>query len=285
METIASARTWAARRLEQAAVESATLTADLLLRHVLGWTRVQVLTRPEVPLNADALARFKDLVERRAQGEPLQYLTEEQEFYGLRLRVTADVLIPRPETEILVEEAVNLARDKRAQMLRFADVGTGSGSISVAFAHEVPAAFGCAVDMSLPALRIARANALRHGVADRIGFLCCDVLDAFPEAPLFDLILSNPPYVANSEYNTLPREVREHEPHSALFAGASGLDVLSRLMSQAAVRLVRGGYLLVEIGIGQADAVRKMVQPATLCLESVLDDLQGIPRCVVARKL
>ncbi len=285
METIGSARAWAARRLEQAGVESASLTADLLLGHILGWSRVQVLTRPEVSVDVETLALFKALVERRGKGEPLQYLTGEQEFYGLRFRVTEDVLIPRPETETLVEKAVNLARGMRAHMLRFADVGTGSGCISVAFVHEVPAAQGCAVDTSLAALRIARANALRHGVADRIGFLCCDVLEAFPETPLFDLILSNPPYVANAEYNDLPREVREHEPHPALFAGASGLDVLDRLIQQAAARLVHGGYLLMEIGVGQADAVTKMMLPAVFGVESVLDDLQGIPRCVVARKL
>jgi release factor glutamine methyltransferase len=270
--------------LKLADVKSATLTADLLLGHVLGLDRVQVLSRPEVPLRPEALERFTALVQRRLQGEPLQYLIGEQEFYGLSFRVTPDVLIPRPETEILVEQAVSLARGQRRQSMRFADVGTGSGCIAVAFAHEVPGSLGIAVDVSVPALALARENAAHHGVLGRILFLCCDLLAAFPPEPFFDLILSNPPYVASGEYNTLPGSVRDHEPHLALFGGESGLAVCRRLIPQMAERLLPGGHLLVEVGTGQVDAVTQMVLQEGIAVEGLLNDLQKIPRCIVARK-
>lgn len=239
---------------------------------------------PQVPLAPEARERFAALVQRRSRSEPLQYLTGEQEFYGLRFRVTPDVLIPRPETEILVEQAVSLASWRWRRPVRFADVGTGSGCIAVAVAHEVPDARGCAVDVSLPALEIARDNASCHGVLDRIRFLCCDLLEGLPPEPLFDFILSNPPYVALPEYNTLPVMVRDYEPHVALFAGESGLDVCRRLMPQAAARLVSGGYLLVEVGLGQAEEAKRLALHEAFSVESVLNDLQGIPRCIVVRK-
>ena len=284
MDTVGGARALAARELKRAGVESATLTADLLLGHVLGWDRVQVVSRPEAPLSAEAGKQFRDLLRRRARGEPLQYLTGEQEFYGLRFRVSPDVLIPRPETEVLVEKAVSLARGCRRQPVRFADVGTGSGCIAVGVAHEVSDSFGCAVDISTRALAIARENASRHGVLGRIRFLSCDLLEGLRPEPYFDFILSNPPYVARTEYNTLPLIVREHEPHIALFADQSGFDAHRRLIPQAAAQLVPGGYLLVEVGLGQAEEVTRMILQVKLSLEAVLSDLQGIARCVVARK-
>jgi release factor glutamine methyltransferase len=270
--------------LKRAGLESAALTADLLLGHVLGWDRVQVVSRPQVPLPSEARERFEALVQRRSQNEPLQYLTGEQEFYGLRFYVTPDVLIPRPETEILVEQAVSLARSWQRQPVRIADVGTGSGCIAVAVAHEVPSSRVCAVDVSLPALKIARENASSHGVLDRVQLLCCDLLEGLRPEPFFEFILSNPPYVARTEYNTLPGMVREHEPHIALFAGESGLDVCRRLIPQAAVRLVPGGYLLMEIGLGQAGEVIKVAQREGFLVKGALNDLQGIARCIVARK-
>lgn len=284
MDTVGTARAWAAQELRRAAVESAALTADLLLGCVLGWDRVQVLSRPEAPLSADAWDRYKALVQRRARGEPLQYLTGEQEFYGLRFRVTPDVLIPRPETEILVEQAVGLARECRRRPVRFADVGTGSGCIAVSVAHEVADSAALAADVSLPALALARENAFRHGVLGRVQLLCCDLLSGLPPRPFLDFILCNPPYVARTEYNTLPAVVRDHEPHIALFAGESGLDVYRRLIPQAAVRLVPRGYLLVEVGAGQAESVTQLMQREGLSVEGVLPDLQGILRCIVSRK-
>ncbi len=283
METVREARTWAIRTLEQAGVDSPALTADLLLGRVLEWSRVRVLSRPEAHLRADSLECFRSLIERRSKGEPLQYLTGEQEFFGLALRVTPEVLIPRPETEILVERAISLASGRREP--RIVDVGTGSGCIAVAVAHEIPDATLCAVDISLSALCVARTNAVRHGVLDRIRFFACNLLEGIRRQPFFDFVLSNPPYVADSEYNTLPAVVRDHEPHPALFAGASGLAMHRRLVPQAAVHLVPGGYLLLEIGLGQADAVTGLIRQEGLSLESIHSDLQGIPRCVVARKM
>jgi release factor glutamine methyltransferase len=284
MNTIGTARAWAAQELRRAAVESATLAADLLLGYVLGCDRVQIVSRPEAPLPAHASDQYVALVQRMAKGEPLQYLTGEREFFGLRFRVTPDVLIPRPETEILVEQAVRLARKCRSRPVRLADVGTGSGCIAVSVAHEVPDAVALAVDVSLPALALARENAARHGVLDRVPLLCCDMLEGLPPQPFFDFILSNPPYVARTEYNTLPATVRDYEPHVALFAGESGLEAYRRLIPQAGARLLPQGYLLVEVGAGQAEAVTQMMLRDDLSIESVLTDLQGIPRCVVSRK-
>jgi release factor glutamine methyltransferase len=269
--------------LKPVGAESATLTAELLIGHILGWSRVQVLTRPEAPLGAEAAAKLQALVRRRLQGEPLQYLTGEQEFYGLQFRVTPAVLIPRPETEILVEQAVGLAAGLTGTSARFLDVGTGSGCIAISVACRIPGLLGCAVDISFPALEIARQNASRHRVLDRIEFLCSDLLDGLSPLPRYDLILSNPPYVADMEYDTLPETVRGYEPHSALFAGESGLEIYSRLLPQATGRLRRGGHLLVEIGLGQADAVIRMMERHEFAVQGVFKDLQGIPRCIVAR--
>ncbi|HYK87571.1 MAG TPA: peptide chain release factor N(5)-glutamine methyltransferase [Acidobacteriota bacterium] len=285
MDTIGAARTWAIHVLEQAGVEPATLTADLLLAFVLGWDRVQVLTRAETQLQPESHARFTELIARRSKGEPLQYLTGEQEFYGLKFRVTPEVLIPRPETEILVEKAIDLAGEVRGRPVRFVDVGTGSGCISVAVAQALPGSLSCAIDISMPALTIARENAQRHGVLGRIQFLCCDLLGGVASEPSFDMILSNPPYVADTEYNSLPVMVRDHEPHPALFAGRRGTDVQRRLIPQVGSRLHAGGYLLMEIGLGQPDTVTQLIRQGGLSLEGILDDLQGIPRCVVARKI
>ncbi len=267
-----------------AGVESAALTADLLLGHVLGWSRARVLTHPEDTLPAADAERFEALVRRRLGGEPLQYLTGEQEFYGLRFGVTPDVLIPRPETEILVDKALSLARGKAQRALRYVDVGTGSGCIAVAIAYELPGSWGVAADISPGALRVARENARRLGVLDRLRFCCGDLLEGISPSPHFDFILSNPPYVARREYNTLPKMVSEHEPHVALFSGESGLDVYRRLIPQAAARLVPGGHLLMELGLGQDEAVRQMALSEAFKVECIVEDLRGIPRCIVARK-
>jgi release factor glutamine methyltransferase len=283
VDTVGSARAWALEELKKAGVGSAALTADLLLGHVLGWERVRVLSRPESALSTRMREAFANLVRRRIRGEPLQYLTGRQEFYGLSFRVSPEVLIPRPETEVLVEHAVLLARRFHRRPVRFVDVGTGSGCMAVAFASQVPDAVGCAVDISPAALGVARENADSHAVSTRIRFLCCDLLEGFAPRPLFDFVLSNPPYVALTEYNSLPGEVREHEPHLALFSGFNGLDVCRKLISQAARRLLPGGFLLVEIGLGQVDEVTQLLSKEGLCAAEVLNDLQNIPRCVVAR--
>ena len=265
-----------------ACVDAPRLTAEVLLAHVLGWDRARVIAHLHDPLAAAARAQFRVLARRRAAGEPLQYLTGQQEFYGLTFRVTPAVLIPRPETEILVEQAVALAR-RSGTPVRFVDVGTGSGCIAIAVARELPGAAGCATDISAGALAVARDNALRLGVCVRVAFVRSDLLACFPPRPLFDLILSNPPYVAGAELAGLPGLVRDHEPHTALLGGESGIEVYHRLILHAAARLATPGHLLLEVGDGQAKAVSALIRQAGLILEKIVQDLQGIPRCLVAR--
>ncbi len=285
MHTVASARAWAIEELRRSHVESPVLTADILLGFVLGWDRVRILSHPERIIREASWLGLQNVVSRRAQGEPLQYLTQEREFYGLVFHVTPAVLIPRPETELLVEKAVSLIRNSPDPDTRFLDVGTGSGCIAISVAHEVPSSTGWAVDLSSSALQIARENAERNRVAERILFVQADLLECFAWKPLFDFILCNPPYIPLGEYDRLPPEVRDHEPHNALFGGESGLEVYDRLIPEVSSRLASGGYLLLEVGAGQADGVGHLVEEAGLYLEMTINDLQGIPRCLVGRKL
>jgi release factor glutamine methyltransferase len=280
---VKDARTRAALELAQAQIESPHLTAELLLGYALGWDRVRVLTDFDAPLDKESTERFLAAVRRRIQGEPLQHITGQQEFYGRMFHVSPAVLIPRPETEILVESVVSLAKDQK-QGVRFADVGTGSGCIAVSVAAELPGCRGWAVDLSLEALAIARQNAIQHRVGGRIQFVCGNLLDAFPPEPAFDFILSNPPYVARRDAAGLPDMVRDHEPHLALFGGELGLEVYFRLVPQAAARLLPGGHLVLELGIGQSPDVVRLIEQEGLAVVKVLDDLRGIPRCILARK-
>lgn len=283
MQTIASARMRAIEELKRASVESPTLTADLLLGFVLGWDRVRVLSHPEQLLDEESLILLEDLLLRRTKGEPVQYLTGEKEFYGHVFQVTPDVLIPRPETEILVERAIELIRS-RAASVRFADIGTGSGCIAISIACEIPSSYGYAVDISPAALRIARHNAFQNRVADRVLPICGDLLECFPRQECLDLILSNPPYIPLSDYNSLPAEVRSYEPHLALFGGESGLDIYRRLIPESMIRLVSGGFLLLELGEGQEEQVTRLVSDEGFLLKMMIHDLQGIPRCLIAQK-
>jgi release factor glutamine methyltransferase len=282
-ETVRSALALAVQRLSEAGVESSRLTAELLLGDILGWSRVRTLTCPEAPVDEISCGRFFALVQRRMAGEPLQYIRGEQEFYGLRFRVTPAVLIPRPETELLVEAALNLATSM-ATGLRFADIGTGCGCIAVSFAAHAPASIGWAVDTSPAALAIAAENAARGGVRDRLCFICGDLLECLGTSPGFDFVFSNPPYIAEHEFSGLAPQVRDHEPSLALLGGASGLAYFPRLISQASCRMRPGGCLLLEIGAGQSGAVGEFLLAEGLKIEKILDDLQGIPRCIIARK-
>jgi release factor glutamine methyltransferase len=283
MHTIAASKTHIIAELKKANVESPELTADLLIGFVLGWDRVRVLSHPEHILEESARDLLWNLVSRRIQREPLQYLTGEQEFFGYSFRVTPDVLIPRPETELLVEQALGLIQE-RAMPVRFADIGTGTGCISVAILREVPFAFCYAIDRSVAALRIAKENALRHQVNHRIAWIGSDLLECLPRRGFLDLILSNPPYVPLKDFDSLSPEVREFEPHQALFAGERGLDVYVRLIPECLPRLVPGGFLLLELGAGQVEAVGRFVEEAGFFLKTVVNDLRGIPRCLIAQK-
>ncbi len=226
-----------------AVTDTPRLEAEVLLAHVTRLARTTLLAHPEQPLSAEEQAHYGDLLARRAAGIPLPYLTGRVEFFGLEFVVTPDVLIPRPETEMLVERA--LERGPRTVV----DVGTGSGCVAVALAVRLPRARIYATDLSRAALRVAVENARRQGVADRIHFLQADL--ASPLRGPVDLVVSNPPYVAEEEWASLPESVREHEPRLALDGGPGGLRVIRRLLADAARLLRPGGVLLVEIGAGQ----------------------------------
>jgi release factor glutamine methyltransferase len=258
---------------------SARRDAEMLLMHVTGRDRAYLLTHPEAPLSSEEQARFDSAIARRAAHEPIQYITGTQEFYGLAFAVTPAVLIPRPETEHLVEAALErIAPQERA---RIADVGTGSGAIAVVLAHYRPLAQVTALDIAPAALAVARANAERHHVADRIRFVASDLLAAVASEPPFDLIAANPPYVPESECASLEPQVRDWEPATALFAGPDGLDAYRRLIPQARALLKPYGWLLMEIGHGQEAALRSLL--ARWREVEFIADLQGIPRVAVAK--
>lgn len=261
--------------------------AELLLMHVLDCDLATLLTHPDRALSPADLALYNSLIERRLNAEPIQYIIGEQEFYGLSFRVTPDVLIPRPETEHLVEALLERINSEDSEdggaSLRIVDVGTGSGAIAVAIAHALPRSELTAVDLSSAALSLARQNAERHGVSGRMRFVHSDLLNALDGESLdagFDAIIANPPYIADGE--VLERQVRDYEPHAALYAGPTGLEVYERLIPQARNLLRPGGWLMLEIGHGQKSALRELLRG--WAEGSFKDDLQGIPRVVVARR-
>jgi release factor glutamine methyltransferase len=284
--TVRSALRDAMGRLQVMQVPSYALAAELLLMYALGCDRAWIYSHPEALLDAGAVRKFFELVAQRASGVPTQYLTGKQEFWGLEFEVTPAVLIPRPETEHVVEVAIErLGEERRRENLRITDIGTGSGCIAVALAHELRRAEIVATDISGAALEIARRNAGRHGVAGRIRFAECDLLDAAAaEGRLFDLIVSNPPYVARAEESQLPREVREHEPSQALFGGATGTEIYARLIAEAAQQLRSGGLLVLEIGYGALERVRPVLENASWKKIRVTNDLAGIPRVISAER-
>jgi release factor glutamine methyltransferase len=274
-------------RLRAANVPSHSLAAELLLMHALGRDRTWMYANPESALDEATAASFFQLIARRAAGAPTQYLTGKQEFWGLEFEVTPAVLIPRPETEHLVEVALErLGAERVSVPLRVADIGTGSGCIAIALARELPRAEIFGTDISAQALAVARRNAEKHGVTARVRFVECNLLDGVPtDAGTFDLIVSNPPYVAREEAAQLPREVREHEPHEALFAGPGGAEIYAPLVAQAAKRLRSGGLLVVEIGYGALERVRPLLGDSNTWTDvRVTSDLAGIPRVISAER-
>jgi len=292
------------KRLRAANVPSHTLAAELLLMHALGRDRTWLYTHPEALLDMAAAEKYFALVSRRASGEPTQYLTGKQEFWGLEFEVTPAVLIPRPETEHVVEVAlerlgmrgikINLQTREPSPALRIADVGTGSGCLAVALAHELPHAEIFATDISAEALAVAKQNTARHGLANRVHFLNTNLLEAVlhesritsHESLLFDLIVSNPPYVARNAADQLPQEVRDHEPNVALFPGPTGVEIYARLIEQAGSLLRPGGFLVLELGFDSADHVRRIfaAEPGWTNV-SLTNDLAGIPRVIAAERI
>ena len=309
-------------QLRDAQVPSYTLAAELLLLHALGRDRTWIYSHPEEEIPAACIERYLALVRRRAAGEPTQHLTGKQEFWGLEFEVTPDVLIPRPETEHVIEVALDrlAVRELRAGQrqetdgagLLIADIGTGSACIAIALAKELPAATLLATDISAAALAVARRNAARHNIASRIEFLECHLLNglAYSEArlaahgpasssknrghespipshpsPSFDLIASNPPYIGRREAATLMREVREHEPEIALYGGEEGHELYADLIAEAAMHLKPGGILVLELGHNSLPAVEPLLDSSTWTKVGVTNDLAGIPRVLAAEKL
>lgn len=261
--------------------ERAHRDAETLLRFVLERDRTWLLTHMNRGIDVDQGQRLDGALDRRLAGEPIQYITGETEFYGLPFRVTRDVLVPRPETEHSVEKVLEFARQYRVP--RIADVGTGSGAIAVVVARLLPDAQVTAIDVSPRALAIAKMNAARNGVGERICYLEGDLLAPIAEER-FDIVVSNPPYVAESDRDTLAVEVREYEPAIALFAGNDGLDVYRRLIPAARDVLVPGGHIALEIGYGQANRVEALLAAAGFDPIEFTPDMQGIARVASARR-
>jgi release factor glutamine methyltransferase len=319
-------------QLREAHIPSYTLAAELLLLHILARDRTWLYAHPEDQVSAADAERFFALIARRAVGEPTQHLTGKQEFWGLEFEVTPDVLIPRPETEHLIEIVLDrlALRELRAgrkqtltgEGLHIADVGTGSGCIAIALAKELPGATIYATDISSAALTVARRNAARHSVSDRVRFLECNLVEGLTAsratsstvssvgaqnaAPLlgnaaakaesgarvtehgsrsFDLIASNPPYIGRREAATLMREVRDHEPEIALYGGEEGYELYADLIAQAAAHLKPGGILVLELGHNGLPAVQPLLEAPAWANVGVTNDLAGIPRVLAAERL
>jgi release factor glutamine methyltransferase len=280
-------------QLREARVPSFTLAAELLLLHVLGRDRTWIYSHPEEKVSPADAARYFALLARRASGEPTQHLTGKQEFWGLEFEVTPDVLIPRPETEHLIEVALDrlAVREIRAgrkqtltgEGLQIADIGTGSGCIAVALAKELPAATIHATDISPAALSVASRNATRHSLESRIHFVERNLLEGVPNH--FDLIVSNPPYVGRREKETLEREVRDHEPELALYGGEEGYEFYAELITLSAAYLKPGGLLVLELGHNSLPAVQPLLDASAWTNVGVTNDLAGIPRVIAAERL
>jgi release factor glutamine methyltransferase len=303
---------WTTDYLKKHGSESPRLEAEVLLASAKLCERIMLYAAFDEVVSDELRARFRDLVKRRAEGTPVAYLVGKKEFYSLALRVTPDVLIPRPETESVVvevlealgggspkskvqspksEEADEFAANteienpkSKIQNPLLADVGTGSGAIAIAVAKHAPSVRITAIDLSKSALEVARANAAQHGVADRIDFFEGDLLSSLPAEPRFAVIASNPPYVSETEYEQLAPQVKNHEPRQALVAGPTGTETIERLIPQAAERLLPGGWLIVELSPMIAARVVELIaadsryEPATQ-----IKDLAGLARVVKAR--
>jgi release factor glutamine methyltransferase len=302
---VRSALTEGITHLERENVPSGALAAELLLMNALGLDRAWLYSHPEDELDAATREQYFSTIAQRAAGVPTQHLTGHQEFWGLDFEVTPDVLIPRPETEHVIEVALErlgvgstLGTPRRNEAFRIADVGTGSGCIAIALAREFPAAQIVATDISTAALEVARRNAARHEVSSRIEFIECNLLDGVlhgsritghpsltaraSETRTFDLVASNPPYIGIWEAPTLPREVRDHEPAIALFGGETGTEIYAPLIAQAAMLLRPGGILVLELGHESAEHVSRLLADCEWLGLAISKDLAGIPRVACA---
>lgn len=274
----------ATQELDSGGVPDARREAGSLLSFILGKDRTFLISHAEDQVDDRSWNRFREFVERRATGEPLQYITGVQDFYGREFRVTPDVLIPRPETELLVEAALQIVGNTGAAP-SICDVGTGSGCIAVTLLCEIVSARAVALDKSPAALEIAKLNAQNLSVADRMHFVVSDCFNSLNSSDYeFNLIVSNPPYVAEVALAGLQREVRDHEPLVALSPGPDGLSIIRRLIDEAPPFIKPGGHMLMEIGFDQGEAVTTLVDGSAWALREIRPDLQGIPRIVVLQR-
>jgi release factor glutamine methyltransferase len=278
----------AAEILAQAGVATARLDAEALLSHIIMKDRVWLITHRDDALEDDHQRGFADVVQRRTRREPLQHIIGNQEFWGLEFKVSPDVLIPRPETEFIIEAALAIVRDRNTPV-RIIDLCTGSGCIAVSLAKELTAARVIATDASEKALALARENTRGHGVSERIRFLPGDLFEPLEELDIrgqIDIIVSNPPYVRAGDLPMLQPEVRDYEPEMALIAGPEGTELAMKIIQRAPAYLKKNGALIMEMGMGQAEALTRMVEATgAYAKPAVLKDLAGIERVLVARKL
>ena len=280
--TVARILDWTTPFLKQHGSDTPRLDAQILLAHVRKCSRIQLYTNFDSPLTESERGQMRDLVKRRSQSEPVAYLVGHREFFGLEFRVTKDVLIPRPDTETLVLEA--LQRAKTFPAPRILDLCTGSGCVAVSLAVNVPTANCVATDISPAAIQIARENSQTHKATERIEFVQGDLFGAVPPGRQFDLIVSNPPYVPEGEIAALDADVRNHEPLLALQAGLDGMRFLTRIVDHAAEHLVAGGWLLLETGIEQAPLTAQALETRSeFTGTKIVKDLGGRPRVVLAR--
>ena len=279
--TIGRILKWTEQYFKEKGIESPRLDAEVLLSHILGRERIYLYVHFDKPLEPAELARYREAIKQRVQRVPVAYIIGEKEFMGLTFRVTADTLVPRPDTEILVQAAIERLR-ARGDAPRFADIGTGTGAICLSVLHFLPKAQADTVDISPAARAVAEENAAALEVADRVTFHTGDLL-----APLagqcYDAILSNPPYIPDGDIAALAPEVRLKEPRTALAGGKDGLDFYRRLTADAPAHLKDGGFLAVEVGIHQAAPVAALAVPAFSRTE-ILKDYAGIERVVIAWK-
>ncbi|MFN3151022.1 peptide chain release factor N(5)-glutamine methyltransferase [Bremerella sp.] len=285
--TIGRLLNWTTEYLESKGSEEARLEAQLMLGHALACPKIQLYARFEEVVDDEKRAKFRELVKQRAAGKPVAYVLGTSEFYSMEFVVTPDVLIPRPETEHLVIETLDLLKGRPAdQPVSILDIGTGSGIIAVTIAKHAPKASVVATDVSEMALEVARQNAAKHGVSERVEFTSGDLFEAVPDGSLYDVIVSNPPYIAQSERPLMDAHVINHEPHVALFADEEGTLVLRRILEEAAGYLKPGGWLLLEFSPMVAKRVAKIAEDTGFYDRiSIGKDLAKLDRYLVAKKI
>jgi release factor glutamine methyltransferase len=273
----------AIKALEAVEIPSARLDAEVLLSFSLDCDRLEFYKNPDMTISETKLSAFRSLITRRSQWEPVAYITGRKEFWTFVLAVNNSVLIPRPDTEVIVEETINICRKTDSSEMRILDIGTGSGAIAIALALEITYAKVVATDISLAALNLAQKNAAALGLKEKIDFRQCNLFE--PLEDIFDIIVCNPPYIAADEYEKLPAGVKDYEPREALLAGKSGLEFYEKLIYQAAGFLKKNGWLLLEIGAKQEEGVRGIME--TACFYESIEmrrDYAGLPRVMKARR-